>query len=71
MELTIRVNEALSSLRNNVVSIPVVVRKLQEFESPYISLKAAQEAGTHRIVLRRRYVNRSPHCGTTLMAYVP
>lgn len=39
-----------------------VVRKLQEFESPYISLKAANEQGTHRIVLRKRY--RSHPSGT-------
>lgn len=32
-----------------------VVRKLQEFESPYISLKYASNVGTHRIVLRKRY----------------
>ena len=31
-----------------------VVRKLQEFESPYISLKSANKEGTFRIVLRRR-----------------
>jgi hypothetical protein len=33
---------------------PVVVRKLQDFESPYISLKYANKVGSHRIVLRKR-----------------
>ena len=38
--------------------LPTVVRQLQEFESPYISLKAAtdqQQGGAHRIVLRKAY----------------
>lgn len=30
-----------------------IVRKLQEFESPYISLKYANKVGSHRIVLRK------------------
>ncbi|CAG5128901.1 unnamed protein product [Candidula unifasciata] len=32
-----------------------IVRKLQEFESPYLSLKAANKHGVHRIVLRKGY----------------
>lgn len=32
-----------------------IVRKLQDFESPYISLKASSEQGVHRIVLRKGY----------------
>ncbi len=40
-----------------------VVRKLQEFESPYISLKAAAQTGTHRIVLRKRWAYLSNWLG--------
>jgi sorting nexin-17 len=32
-----------------------IVRQLQDFESPYLSLKAACKNETHRIVLRKRY----------------
>lgn len=32
-----------------------IVRKLQEFESPYISLKYANKIGSHRIVLRKGF----------------
>lgn len=32
-----------------------IVRKLQEFESPYISLKYANKVGSHRIVLRKGF----------------
>ncbi|XP_064597329.1 sorting nexin-17-like [Liolophura sinensis] len=32
-----------------------IVRKLQEFESPYISLRAANKEDSHRIVLRKSY----------------
>ena len=33
-----------------------VVRKLQDFESPFISLKSANKDCVHRIVLRKRFV---------------
>ncbi|KAL4218167.1 Sorting nexin-17 [Mactra antiquata] len=36
-----------------------IVRKLQDFESPYISLKSAQKNGVHRIVLRKSYWDSS------------
>lgn len=36
-----------------------IVRKLQEFESPYISLKSANKEGTFRIVLRKSYWDSS------------
>ncbi|XP_041361399.1 sorting nexin-17-like isoform X2 [Gigantopelta aegis] len=36
-----------------------IVRKLQDFESPYISLKAANKEGVHRIVLRKSYWDSS------------
>lgn len=36
-----------------------IVRKLQDFESPYISLKAVNQEGTHRIVLRKSYWDSS------------
>jgi len=32
-----------------------IVRKLQDFESPFISLKSANKLGSHRIVLRKSY----------------
>ncbi|KAL3889927.1 hypothetical protein ACJMK2_002244 [Sinanodonta woodiana] len=32
-----------------------IVRKFQDFESPYISLKSANKEATHRIVLRKSY----------------
>lgn len=32
-----------------------IVRKLQDFESPYLSLKAANAQGVHRLVLRKSY----------------
>ncbi|KAK6168256.1 hypothetical protein SNE40_022120 [Patella caerulea] len=32
-----------------------IVRKLQEFESPFISLRSANKEGEHRIVLRKSY----------------
>ncbi|CAH1774725.1 unnamed protein product [Owenia fusiformis] len=32
-----------------------IVRKLQDFESPHISLKAANKEGVHKIVLRKGY----------------
>ncbi|KAK2167118.1 hypothetical protein LSH36_32g21001 [Paralvinella palmiformis] len=32
-----------------------IVRKLQEFESPYISLKAANQRAHHKIILRKSY----------------
>ncbi|XP_033727766.1 sorting nexin-17-like [Pecten maximus] len=32
-----------------------IVRKLQEFESPFISLKYANKSGTHRIVFRKSF----------------
>lgn len=38
------------------VQLVLVVRKLQEFESPYLSLKAANKHGVHRIVLRKGQV---------------
>ncbi|XP_052225977.1 sorting nexin-17-like isoform X2 [Dreissena polymorpha] len=36
-----------------------IVRKLQDFESPYISLKSATKQGVHRIVLRKSYWDSS------------
>lgn len=36
-----------------------IVRKLQDFESPYISLKSADKQSVHRIVLRRSYWDSS------------
>jgi len=33
----------------------MIVRKLQEFEAPYVSLKSALNAGVHRIVLRKSF----------------
>ncbi|XP_005096824.1 sorting nexin-17 isoform X2 [Aplysia californica] len=36
-----------------------IVRRLQEFESPFLSLKAASKAGVHRIVLRKGYWDAS------------
>ncbi|XP_059158021.1 sorting nexin-17-like isoform X2 [Physella acuta] len=36
-----------------------IVRRLQEFESPYLSLKAANKNAVHRIVLRKGYWDTS------------
>ncbi|KAH9512647.1 Sorting nexin-17 [Bulinus truncatus] len=36
-----------------------IVRRFQEFESPYLSLKAANKNGLHRIVLRKGYWDSS------------
>uniref|UniRef100_A0A2C9M5Q8 Ras-associating domain-containing protein n=1 Tax=Biomphalaria glabrata TaxID=6526 RepID=A0A2C9M5Q8_BIOGL len=36
-----------------------IVRRFQEFESPYLSLKAANKDGVHRIVLRKGYWDSS------------
>ncbi|XP_046577803.1 sorting nexin-17-like isoform X2 [Haliotis rubra] len=36
-----------------------IVRKFQDFESPYISLKAANKEGVHRIVLRKSFWDSS------------
>uniref|UniRef100_A0A0B7A079 Sorting nexin-17 n=1 Tax=Arion vulgaris TaxID=1028688 RepID=A0A0B7A079_9EUPU len=36
-----------------------IVRRLQEFESPYLSLKAASKNGIHRIVLRKGFWDTS------------
>jgi len=42
-------------LRKEDVGEHSIVRKLQEFESPYISLRAANKANPHRIVIRKSY----------------
>ncbi|XP_013392676.1 sorting nexin-17 [Lingula anatina] len=36
-----------------------IIRKLQDFESPFISLKAANKDGVHKIVLRKSYWDSS------------
>ncbi|XP_067929125.1 sorting nexin-17-like [Watersipora subatra] len=36
-----------------------IVRKLQDFESPYLSLKAANQSGVHRLVLRKSFWDTS------------
>uniref|UniRef100_A0A0B6Y8D2 Sorting nexin-17 n=1 Tax=Arion vulgaris TaxID=1028688 RepID=A0A0B6Y8D2_9EUPU len=36
-----------------------IMRQLQDFESPYLSLKAANKSEVHRIVLRKRYWDSS------------
>ncbi|ELU18303.1 hypothetical protein CAPTEDRAFT_150546 [Capitella teleta] len=42
-------------IRKESGSENTIVRKLQEFESPFISLKAANRSATHRIVLRKSF----------------
>ncbi|KAK2192521.1 hypothetical protein NP493_28g03019 [Ridgeia piscesae] len=47
------------SVVSHTLLVVAVVRKLQEFESPYISLKAANRSQPHGIVLRKSYWDAS------------